>query len=98
VVLPETLYIIGLFVIYSRLVGEIDRFHLLLIGGATVFLVLPAVLVIRGVALPVCLLALTLAPVVSVIGYERVGHARQAEVIRRLQDAAGDRATETGER
>jgi len=94
VVLPVALYIIGLFVIYSWLVGEIDRFHLLLIGGATVFLVLPAVLAVGGVAL----LALMLAPVVIVIGYERVGHARQAEVIRRLQDRAGERATETGER
>lgn len=33
-------------------------------------------------------LALMVAPVAMIIGYERVGHAHQAEVIRRLQGRA----------
>lgn len=96
VVLPVALYIIGLFVIYSRLVGEMDRFHLLLIGGATVFLVLPALLAVGGVALPG-----VPAGTDAGAGHRRhriragrpcpssIGHARQAEVIRRLRGCCG---------
>jgi hypothetical protein len=46
--------------------------------------VLSVVLVAAGVSVAVCLVVLALAPAVSVIGYEVLGHRHMAEVVDRL--------------
>jgi hypothetical protein len=35
--------------------------------------------------MPVCLLVLTLAPLVTVVGYETVGHRHVAEIVDRIR-------------
>jgi hypothetical protein len=40
-------------------------------------------LALGGVSMAVCLLVVTLAPVVSVVGYELLGHRHAAEAIER---------------
>lgn len=84
VAIPVAVFVVVLFALYTWLVGELDRFHLLLLLGAAAFCVLPVVLAAAGVAMPVCLLVLVLAPVVVVVGYETVGHRHEADVIERL--------------
>lgn len=84
VVIPVAVYTVALYVIYTWLVGEFDRFHSWLLSGTVVFLVLPVLLAPGGVDIPVCLLVLMLAPVVTIVGYETVGHAHQADVITRV--------------
>jgi hypothetical protein len=37
-----------------------------------------------GVGVPVCLLVVALAPVVTVVGYETLGHQHLADAVRRL--------------
>ncbi|MGI8415011.1 MAG: low temperature requirement protein A, partial [Nakamurella sp.] len=84
VVIPVAVYTAALYVIYTWLVGEFDRFHSWLLSGTVVLLVLPVLLAVGGAAIPACLLVLMLAPVVTIVGYETVGHAHQAEVITRV--------------
>ncbi len=88
VVLPVAVYTVALYVIYTWLVGEFDRFHTWLVCGTAIFLVLPVMLAIGGLAVPVCLLVLMLAPVVTIVGYETIGHAHQTDVIARLTKSA----------
>ena len=44
----------------------------------------PAALAAAGVSMPVCLIVLTFAPAVTVVGYETIGHRHMAEAIERL--------------
>ena len=88
VAVPVAVYVVVLFALYSWLVGEVDRFHLLLLAGAAVFCALPVALAAAGVETPLCLLLLMLAPVVVVVGYETVGHRHEAEVLERLEGRA----------
>lgn len=75
-------------VVYSWLVGEFDRFHLWLLAGTVALLALAVGLAVSGIAIAVCLLVLMLAPVVTIAGYETIGHAHQADVIQRLVGSA----------
>lgn len=85
VVVPVAVLTLALFALHTWLVGEFDPFHAGLLGGAAVFLVLPVVLAAADVPLGVCLLVLRLSPVVTIVGYETVGHRHQADVIGRLE-------------
>ena len=85
VAVPVAVYVVVLFALYTWLVGEVDRFHLLLLAGAAVFCALPVALAAAGVMTPLCLLVLMLAPVVVVLGYETLGHRHEAEVLERLE-------------
>jgi hypothetical protein len=51
-----------------------DPFHLGLLVATTVVLLLAVVLAQLGIAMAWCLVVLALAPVVTVVGYETVGH------------------------
>ncbi len=84
VAIPVAVFVVVLFALYSWLVGEVDRFHLLLLTGAAAFCALPVALAAAGVATALCLLVLVLAPVVVVVGYETVGHRHEADVLERV--------------
>lgn len=85
VVVPVAVFTVMLFALYTWLVGEFDPLHAGLLGGAALFLALPVVLAAAGVSLGICLLALMLSPVVTIVGYEAIGHRHQADVIDRLE-------------
>jgi hypothetical protein len=61
-----------------------DPFHLGLIAGTGAILVLSIVLAAAGVNVPLCLVVLALAPVVTVVGYETLGHRHVADALERL--------------
>ena len=61
-----------------------DPFHLGLIAATAAVLVLSVVLAAVGTSVTVCLVVLTLAPVVTVVGYETLGHRHMAEALERL--------------
>ena len=48
-------------------------------------LVAPLVMAASGVSMPWCLLVLSFTPWLTVIGYERRGHAHNARVLQSLQ-------------
>ena len=87
VVVPVAIYVLGLFVLYAYLTRSIDPFHLWLAAGSVVFLVAPLVLAGAGLSMAWCLVVLSLAPWVTVAGYELRGHRHNAEVLDALRAA-----------
>jgi hypothetical protein len=61
----------------------VDPLHGWLLAGTTVFLVGPVLLATAGMSVVICLLLLALAPAVTVVGYETIGHRHQAELLER---------------
>jgi low temperature requirement protein LtrA len=84
VTIPVALYIAMSFALYSALMRTLDPFHLGLMAGTTAILVLSVALAAAGVSVAICLLVLTLAPAVTVVGYETLGHRHMADALERL--------------
>jgi len=85
VAVPVGIYVLTIFGLYTYLVREGDPFHLWLLAGTLAVLALSVGLAAGGVRMTVCLVVLTLAPVVTIIGYEMVGYRHTSEALRRLQ-------------
>jgi len=62
-----------------------DPFHLTLLAGTAATLVAAVVLATRGVPLTWCLVVVALAPVVTIVGYEAIGHRHLDEHLSRLR-------------
>ena len=84
VALPVAIFGLSFYGIYSGLMHEHDPFHLLLVAGTSAFLVAGVVLAAAGVSMSVCLIVLALAPVVTIVGYETLGHRHMAQALERL--------------
>ena len=88
VAVPVAVYAACLYLLYAQITRTLDPFHVLLIAGTAVLLVLPVVLAAAGVDMVWCLAVLALSPWVTVVGYETVGHRHNAEVLAALEDGA----------
>ena len=84
VAVPVAAFVLADFALYTLLLGVGDPFHIALLVGTTAALVLPSSSAANGVSMAVCLVVLTAAPLISVIGYETVGHRHQADALARL--------------
>jgi low temperature requirement protein LtrA len=84
VVIPVAIFALVFYALYSALFRARDPFHLWLLAATTLFLVASVVMATSGVSVPVCLIVLALAPVVTVVGYETVGHRHMADALARL--------------
>lgn len=81
VAIPVGVFLALVYGLYYYLVQQFDPFHVwLLIGTAAVVAVAVAASV-SGVNMTVCLAILTLAPVVTVVGYEIRGYRHQAQAL-----------------
>jgi low temperature requirement protein LtrA len=78
VAIPVGVFIGLVYVLYGLLVGGWDGFHLLLVTLTAAVLVTAVLLAGAGVSMAVCLLVVTLAPVVTVVGFEVRGHRHAA--------------------
>jgi low temperature requirement protein LtrA len=85
VVIPLALYIGALYALYSLVMHEADPFHIALLVGTAAVLIASVVLAAGGVSMAVCLVVLVLAPVVTVVGFELVGHRHLAAALERMQ-------------
>ncbi|TQL66153.1 low temperature requirement A protein (LtrA), partial [Nocardioides albertanoniae] len=74
VVIPVGAYALVLYVLYNAFVHAFDMFHVLLIGLTAVLLVAAVVMAAASVPVAWCLVVLALAPVVTIVGYETIGH------------------------
>ena len=83
VAVPVLLFVIGLLAIYTWLLREFDPFHVGLMVGTVVVLVLAVIAAAAGASIGLCLIVITLAPAVSVVGYETVGHRHAAAALER---------------
>ncbi len=81
--IPVAAALLLIYGIYTYLVHEGDRFHFSLLLVTIAVLILTVVLAAVGVAMPVCLIVLMCAPLVTVIGYETLGHRHQAVALER---------------
>jgi low temperature requirement protein LtrA len=84
VVIPVAIYVGVLYLLYSQLMRTADPFHIALLAGTGAILIASIVLVAAGVGMPVCLVVLAFAPVVTVVGYETLGHRHVADALERL--------------
>jgi low temperature requirement protein LtrA len=84
VAIPFAIYAAMFYALYSLLFRARDAFHLWLLAGMAAVVGLSIVLVESGVSVPVCLVVLALAPAVTVVGYETIGHRHMAEQLERL--------------
>ena len=85
VAVPVGVYAACLFLLYAQTTRTLDPFHLVLIAGTAVLLLLPVVLAATGVDMVWCLAVLALVPWVTVVGYETVGHHHNAKVLASLE-------------
>jgi hypothetical protein len=72
------------YALYSMLIRAHDPFHLGLLAGTAAILILSAVLAAAGASIATCLVVLALAPAVTVVGYETLGHRHLADALERL--------------
>jgi low temperature requirement protein LtrA len=85
---PVGVFAFALFALYAYLVHSGDPFHIALLAGTAAVLGLAVLLASAGLPMAICLVVLMLAPLVTVVGYEIVGH--------RHLDAALNRALAAG--
>jgi len=84
VTIPLAIFIATTYGLYSVLMRERDPFHLALLAGTAAVLFLTVALAAAGVDMAICLVVLTLAPAVTVVGYETLGHRHIADALERL--------------
>jgi low temperature requirement protein LtrA len=84
VAIPVAIYVAMLYGLYSALMRARDPFHLGLIASTAAVLVLAIGLAAAGVDMTICLIVLTAAPAVTVVGYETLGHRHMADALERL--------------
>jgi low temperature requirement protein LtrA len=83
VAVPVAVYVLSGYAIYDQLTRTFDPFHLLLLTGSAVFVVMSLVLAAAGVPLAWCLVVLALTPWVTVVGYETLGFRHADAVLAR---------------
>jgi len=89
VAIPVGVYIGSIYLLFALLVSTWDGFHTLLLALSVVALAGAVGLAAAGVSMAVCLLVIVLAPVVSIVGFEVVGHRHAVEAVeRQLRDAS----------
>lgn len=89
VALPVGAYILSTYVLYILMVRTVDAFHALLVALTAVVLGAAVWLAAAGISMANCLLVVTLAPMVTVVGYELLGHRHAAEALAKSLDAGG---------
>lgn len=81
--IPVSVFIGSIYALYYYLVRRFDPFHLWLLLLTAAVVGAAVVAALAGVRMSVCLCILTLAPVVTVVGYEVRGHRHEAESLAR---------------
>jgi hypothetical protein len=82
---PVAIFIVVFYAGHSVLTRIFDSFHILLLVVTGVTIVTPVMIVLAEVDLAWCLLVLSLAPWVTVLGYETVAYRHTTEVLRRVK-------------
>jgi low temperature requirement protein LtrA len=87
VAIPVGGYIACVYLIYVLMAAALDAFHVVLVVLSAAVLVAAVLLAAAGIDMAACLLVVMLAPMVTVVGYELLGHRHVAVAIaRRLAD------------
>jgi low temperature requirement protein LtrA len=81
VAVPVSGFLGLIYVLYYYLVRRFDPFHLTLLGATAGVVVGAVVAALSGISMAVCLVILTFAPAVTVVGYEARGYRHQAAAL-----------------
>lgn len=81
VAVPLAVFVVMLYAIWTAMMRRRDPFHTGLLVGTAAVLVLAVVLAELGLGMAWCLVVLALAPVVTIVGYETVGHRHQEALL-----------------
>ena len=84
---PIAVFVLALFAIWTAMMRETDPFHLGLLAATGGVLLLSVLLASWGVSMAVCLVVVACGPIVSIVGYETIGHRHLTDALARL-DAA----------
>jgi low temperature requirement protein LtrA len=74
-----------LYLLYTLSMRATDPFHLILLAGTAAVLIAAVVLAEQGVSLAWCLVVVALASVVTIVGYEAVGHGHVQDHLSKLR-------------
>ena len=81
VAVPVAAYVGLVYALYTYLIGRFDRFHVFLLAGTFLVIAFAVLAAIADVNMAYCLVIVMLAPAVTVVGYELVGHRHEAEAL-----------------
>jgi low temperature requirement protein LtrA len=84
-VIPVAIYVAFLYGIYASFTRHLDPFHLTLLAGSAAVLALAVGLAAAGVNVAICLLVVMCTPIVSVLGYETLGHRHVQDALARMR-------------
>ena len=84
---PVSVFLGAIYALYTYLVRRFDLFHIWLLGATAAVVAAAILAALAGVDMAVCLVILMLAPAVTVVGYEMLGHRHQAEALAKEQFA-----------
>ena len=79
VAVPVGVFLGLIYALYYYLVRRFDPFHVWLLSATAAVVAIVVTAALSGVGMAVCLVILTLAPAVTVVGYEVRGYRHQAE-------------------
>jgi low temperature requirement protein LtrA len=82
---PVAVYVLALYGLYASFTHHLDPFHLTLLAASAAVLLLSVGLAALGVSVAICLLVLMLTPIVTVLGYETLGHRHVQEALARMR-------------
>ena len=85
VVVPVAVFTGMLYLMYAVSMRATDPFHLILLAGTAAVLVAAVVLAGEGVSLAWSLVVVALAPVVTIVGYEAIGHRHLQDHLSKLR-------------
>lgn len=85
VAIPFAIYALALYAIYTAAMRQADPFHLILLGLTAAVLVGAVGVAAAGASMAVALVVLMFAPVVTVVGFEALGHRHLAQALERLR-------------
>jgi low temperature requirement protein LtrA len=83
VAIPVAVYIATAYLLYALLVHTWDAFHMVLVALTAVVLVASVALAAGGLSMAVCLVIIMIAPMVTVVGFELLGHRHAAQAVSR---------------
>jgi low temperature requirement protein LtrA len=86
VAIPVGVYLLSIYALYYYLVRRFDPFHIWLLIGTAAVVAIAVMAAVSSVSMAACLIILTFAPAVTVLGYEIRGHRHEAESLARDPD------------
>jgi low temperature requirement protein LtrA len=84
VAVPVALFLLAVYALFTWLVRTPDPFHLSLLAATAAVSVLAVALAASGLAMAWCLVVLMLAPWVTVVGFETIGHRHLVAALERI--------------